>query len=897
MTEGSIDSKLNYKQIYEKHSIKFTDVTGDRGFALCPFHHEDTPSFNVNLNNGMYKCFGCGATGNIYTFLQENPNIRMSKEEAYRSVKEEAFGVQVIAGGKKQSTRQPYTVDDYSKEKHLSLEFLEEVGVKTSKHNGATCVFIPYKGIDGEIQARRYRNAPSVNKKESRFSWQSGAKIIPYGLWRIPAYKQEGIKHLFLVEGESDCHTLWSYDIPALGIPGSNTFKREWSAFLEGFDLYIYEEPDEAGKHMVENLCTQLLGSNFKNKVYRIQIEDYKDPSSLHVNVPDHFIKRWETAVEQAQELELEESAVKAEEVVDGGMVARTPPGYLLDDNGVYVIKEEGKVQLSFTPIWIERKLLNIFDSTERIELGWKVFGEVKKRTFPRSKIASVQQICTLSDFGVGVQSVNAKEVIKFLYEFEAVNQDKIKVVKCSDTLGWINSKIFLPTHKGSYEITLPAGLERMADGLEKKGAFDEWRRVADIARNLKRPVMRLFFSGAFGAPLLRILKQRTFFIHLWGESEAGKTAIGFAAISVWGDPYRLGQSFNSTKVAMERVAACFNDLPLLVDEKQAATNPYAADGLVYMLALGQNKGRGAKDGGISERNEWTNIVLSTGEEKITSDTSKQGVFTRVIDLECLNDGVSQTRQVKEIYEITAENHGHAGEIYIENIISADKKELREKHKEIIQIVKDEAPGVVDTHINSLALLFLSDYLSSMWIFGLSEEAAWKEMMVLIKAITDPETDILTLKESTRLAPRAKAEIRDWLEANQSKLVPIIQDVNPYTKDEGNSDLKNEFPPNHEIIGYVDDDCYYLIPNVLRDFLEKRNFSASATVKQLVGSGVIVGTTVKDERMRSGKKKIFTKTKKIKGEVKRLMFISKEHLNNKDDFEGFEESIETDEPF
>lgn len=892
MAGSSIDSKLNYRGLYEKYGIKFTDINGDRGFALCPFHHENTASFNVNLTNGMYKCFGCGVTGNIYTFLQENPSVRMSKTEAYKTVKEEAYGIQVVQGSKKTSSRTPYTIDDYAKEKHLPLDLLEELGLKTSKHNGATCVFVPYKGLDGEVTTRRYRHAPSSNKKESRFSWQSGAKIILYGLWRLPAYKSEGIKELFLVEGESDCHTLWSYDIPALGIPGSSTFKREWVSFLEGFDLYIYEEPDEAGKHLLETVCTQLLGANFKNKAYRIQIEDYKDPSSLHVNVPDHFLKRWEMTIQQAQELDLTESAVKAEELVEGGMTARTPPGYVLDDNGIYVIKEEGKIQVSFTPIWIEKKLLNIFDKTEKVELGWKAFGELKHRSFPRSKIASVQQICTLSDFGIGVQSVNAKEVIKFLYEFEGVNQDKIKAVKCSDTLGWINANTFLPTHKHEYEIALPPGLERMADGLCKKGAFSEWRKVAEIARNLKRPVMRLFFAGAFGAPLLKVLKERTFFVHLWGESEAGKTAIGFAAISVWGDPYRLGQSFNTTKVAMERVAACFNDLPLLVDEKQAASNPYAADGLVYMLALGQNKGRGAKDGGISDRNEWTNIVLSTGEEKITSDTSKQGVFTRVIDLECPNEGVSQTRQVKTIYELTTEHYGHAGEMFISKLLEADKKELREKHKEIVQLLKDEADGVVDTHLNSLGLLFFADYLSSIWVFGLSKEKAWEEMMVLFRAVTDPDAEILTLKESTRLAPRAAAEIRDWLEANQSKLIPIIPINNPYQKNEENSETKNEYPPNHEIIGYVDEEYFYIIPNVLRNFLEKSNFSASAAIKQLAKNRIIEETVVKDKRLTRGIKKNFSKPKKIGGELKRLVFISKTYLFDKE-----EKKSDNDEPF
>jgi len=44
--------------------------TGATFKGLCPFHEEKTPSFNVNGEKGFFKCFGCGAGGDVFTFVE-----------------------------------------------------------------------------------------------------------------------------------------------------------------------------------------------------------------------------------------------------------------------------------------------------------------------------------------------------------------------------------------------------------------------------------------------------------------------------------------------------------------------------------------------------------------------------------------------------------------------------------------------------------------------------------------------------------------------------------------------------------------------------------------------------------------------------------------------------------
>lgn len=47
---------------------------GSNHVGLCPFHNEKTPSFSVSASKQMYHCFGCGASGNVFTFIMEYEN-------------------------------------------------------------------------------------------------------------------------------------------------------------------------------------------------------------------------------------------------------------------------------------------------------------------------------------------------------------------------------------------------------------------------------------------------------------------------------------------------------------------------------------------------------------------------------------------------------------------------------------------------------------------------------------------------------------------------------------------------------------------------------------------------------------------------------------------------------
>ena len=119
------------------------------------------------------------------------------------------------------------TLAIYAKAKQLEISFLKKLGVSDMQLGDKPAVAIPYKDVDGLEQGTRIR----VGLTGARFRWATGSKPCLYGLWRLE--KMSGKGYIVLVEGESDAQTLWLHGIPALGLPGANSWKEEWRNILK----------------------------------------------------------------------------------------------------------------------------------------------------------------------------------------------------------------------------------------------------------------------------------------------------------------------------------------------------------------------------------------------------------------------------------------------------------------------------------------------------------------------------------------------------------------------------------------------------------------------------------------------------------------------------------------
>jgi hypothetical protein len=180
------------------------------------------------------------------------------------------------------------TVAEYAVAKRLPVDLLYGLGLRDMFYVGAPAIRMPYIGQDGSEVAVRFRVSL---EGDDRFRWRKGSKPQPYGLSRLEHARTAG--YITLVEGESDCHTLWYEGIPALGLPGAASWQEEWAELLDGIPIiYIVDEGD-AGGRAIERWLRQ---SSIRSRVRAIRLYAVKDPSALYISDPERFHEHWQAA-------------------------------------------------------------------------------------------------------------------------------------------------------------------------------------------------------------------------------------------------------------------------------------------------------------------------------------------------------------------------------------------------------------------------------------------------------------------------------------------------------------------------------------------------------------------------------------------------------------------------
>lgn len=315
---------------------------GSSYFGLCPFHNEKTASFSVNSEKQFYYCFGCGAAGNVFSFLMEMENcdfpeamkrladrahITLPEPEknaqaiAAEQLKQRLFDIHTTAGrffydclqgeeGKEARAylqkRQMdpriarkfgigYSPDRYDalfkhlKEKGFSVSDILKTGLVLENKDG--------KGYHDRFRGRLMFPIFDVQGRGVGFGGRILAKGEPkylnspetilfsksrnlYGLNFAKAARK---RELILVEGYMDMLSIYQAGFHNVVASLGTAFNQEHARTLKRFadDVILLYDSDEAGTNAALRAIPVLVKNGFRVKV--TQVPDGKDP--------DEFIK------------------------------------------------------------------------------------------------------------------------------------------------------------------------------------------------------------------------------------------------------------------------------------------------------------------------------------------------------------------------------------------------------------------------------------------------------------------------------------------------------------------------------------------------------------------------------------------------------------------------------
>ena len=507
---------------------------------------------------------------------------------------------------------------------------------------------------------------------------------------------------------------------------------------------------------------------------------------------------------------------------------------YICDEYGVITKDKIGRDATVLNhPVMPIRRITDIDTGEQKIELAYariryvyedgikKPVGDWHTIVVDCTTVAAAQKITMLSKYGLGINSENAKMVVKYIGDLLDLNYSSLPVQKSTAHMGWLPDGRFAPYCDDV--VCTPESPDMILTLEDVKPVGDEsaWMEMAHTIRTGQSVAARIALAMTFAAPLLGKLGALPFFVHLWGVSGCGKTVSMMTAASAWGNPDsgRFMKTMNSTRTALELHAALCGNVPVFLDELQAIKDRKDFDDLIYMLCEGMSKGRGARDGGLQRQRKWNTIFMSTGEQPLSRESSGGGAVARVVDIHCAEDKMFQNPD--QIAEIAKANYGWAGRRFIG---AMQQPGMIQKARELQRMYAATLSSGSDLHekqVLSASILLTADALADQVLFrdGLALTADEIRPCLVTRDMVDPNV-------------RCYAWLRGFIASNPARFK---------TWNDGN---------NGELWGEIDDDgTTLIIKSVFDRELEKAGFSSTSFLNWAKRKHKIKVDTMRDNRV------------------------------------------------
>jgi uncharacterized protein (DUF927 family) len=722
--------RIDYPGFYRKHIPGFNPDGRKEVLSLCPFHEDNEPSFSVNMETGLYFCHACGEKGNALQFLQRKDGIDF--KEALQRLKAGEGITTDTTPPPKAAKKAPASPP--KKSSFLNVDQISTLHRQLTKNEKVLKLFMSKYGLDLptiEKYLIGYQNERFVipieiepgkwTFKEHKGSQLKGSQVSLYP----SAVIKEGLPYIVIAEGEFKALLLNQHGFLAVsGTGGANTWKREWSPLFQGLNVIMAYDNDEPGRQGAQRVAESLSGT--AKSVKAIQWPAMLDGSKDKKDLTDFFVTLGKTREDFQRLIDGAQEIGRPIKELDGYRFVE-PEGFQVEAgrmlNTCYVKDMIIRRVFFYAPVLITGRAIDIDDGTEEVDLTFKQRRKWRSLWTSKRNISDVRKIIEFSDYGLAVDSNNAKKLVEYLSAFDALNADLIPNTFIARSTGWktIQDKYLFVMNrtvsKGAKRRQAAEGqtmaidfrpdieFERFVRAMRSEGTYPKWREA--VTETLQFPYAAFAFYASFASPLLRIFNAPSFIIHFWGNTSTGKTTVLELASSIWGDPHKenggLVFGWDSTPVFLERMAAFFCDMPIFPDDSQNVDDR-KMNRMLYQLANGAGKGRGSITA-IQKLKSWRTIVFSTGERKLTDCTTFGGAQARTLELYGSPFANAKGVFISELKQAIRENYGHAGPKFIEGLLSIIEKPneltgLKAEFKRFHQLLSREAGSEIGDRLS-----------------------------------------------------------------------------------------------------------------------------------------------------------------------------------------------------
>lgn len=490
-----------------------------------------------------------------------------------------------------------------------------------------------------------------------------------------------------------------------------------------------------------------------------------------------------------------------------------------VDEGGIYCIDKTGKSYACPHAIFPGRILRNAEDSTCKIEIVFQVRGGAWRTIpIPRSIAASANKIVMLADYGVQVTSENAKLLVKYLADIEALNGDIIFEQTSTSRLGWVNG-VFVPYCDGSIEFDNVQSLKSLYNSVTTGGSFDKWLDCMHEIRQTRRFEALVYMAASCASVLVEPCGTLPFIVSIWGTSGKGKTVALMMAASIWADPGegKYLADAKATITAQEIRLDTLNSLPMLIDDMAQVNDKFDGDfsQLIYYWCQGKGRERSNQSLGLNKPTRWANCTLTNSERSMVTEATQGGAVNRVIDIEI--DETDIFPNGNKTANLFKKNFGFAGPIFIEAIKTLGVDNIYNMFEGYTKLLKslanEQGREKEDKQITPMSLILTADEIAERFIYKDG-----------VRLDIEKCLDVLKDKESVSEHKRAYEYLEEWVAMNAAH-------------------FKKDSPETFEVWGDQVEGTkgtYAVIKSKLDDVLKSAGFQSKAFISWAIRNNYII---------------------------------------------------------